>query len=298
VSGLKIDTTTSGGGTGGGSAWTAGGTSSVGGGGTPTSTSSGATEAQVRRVTGSAAYAVFIVGGIAREAEKFWRSGKCIDMHSSTESKTVSPKEQVEFTVEPRGRFDEKPNPAPVDATFSGKASLDPSGVGQAPPVSFTYKAGDKKDDEGTVDLTQTSNRGIGRKTITFTVGETDYRVKDYQGAQYIFNGTKCKGLAGPWELKLTVGGGSGTVTFTIPESLEQVPAKTRFKMTLAGVRSTYKLTGSVVPGTEPDGTPFLTFKFGSGTVTATNENGTVTVPFTDPTTDHIPLETGSFCGT
>jgi hypothetical protein len=298
TSGLTIETTTSGGGTGGGSSWTAGGTSTFGGGQAPTSTSSGATDAQVGRVTGSAAYVVFIVAGIATQAEKFWRSGKCIDMNSSTESRTVSPKEQVEFTVEPRGTFDKRPNPAPVDATFSGKASLDPSGAGQPPPVSFRFKAGDRKDDRGTVELTQTSNRGIGHETITFTVGEADYRVKDYQGAQYIVNGTKCKGLAGPWELKLTVGGGTGTVTFTIPESLKQAPAKTRFKMDLAGASSTYRMTGSVVPGTEADGSPYLTFKLGSGTITTRNASGSITLPYTDPTTDHIPLESGSFCAT
>ncbi len=40
----------------------------------------------------------------------------------------------------------------------------------QAPPASFTFIAGPKQGDKGTIDLTQTGVRGIGKKTVEFTV--------------------------------------------------------------------------------------------------------------------------------
>ena len=297
LSALQIDATTSGGGVGGGSSWTAGGTTSFGGGQAPTSTSTGATPEQVKRVTNGAFYAFWAVSAIAVEAEKFWRSGKCVDMNSSVESKKVAPKEKVTFSVEPRGAFDKQPIDAGVDVKFDGKESLDPVGAGQKPPVSLTYTAGEKKDDKGTVSLTQTSNRGIGSKSITFTVGDQDYKV-NYAGG-YTYTGTKCKGLAGPWTLQLSIGGGSGTVTFTIPESLGPAVATTNYKLAVAGTSSTYKLTGSITPSTDADGKAYLSFKLGSGTITTKTPFGKQgTLAFTDPTTDYIPLETGSFCGT
>jgi len=296
LSGIKVNVTTSGGGIAGGRQWTAGGTSNFGGVGAPTSTSNGATPAQAARVTGGAAYALWAVTGIATQSEDFWRSGKCVDMRSSVESKTVAPKEKVRFTVEPRGKYDQKPINAGVEAKFDGKETLDPSGASLPPPVSFTYTAGEKKDDKGTVSLQQTSNRGIGRKSITFTVGESDYKV-NYAGG-YVYNGTKCKGLAGPWTLQITVGGGNGTVTFTIPENLGPAVATTDYKINVLTTKNTFHLVGTVTPSTDADGKAFLLLALGSGTITQVNPNGSGTFPMTDPTTDSLPLETGSFCGT
>ena len=295
LSGIRIASTTSGGGTAAGNTWTAGGTSSFGGGGAPTVTSNNATPAQVARVTQSAAYAAFVVTGIAVRAEEFWRSGKCVDMNSSVESKTVGPKEQVTFTVAPRGAWDARPIDAGVDATFTGKESLDPSGANLQPPVEFTYKAGDKKDDKGSVSLTQTSVRGIGKKTITFTVGEQDYKV-NYPGAHGLFSGVKCKGLAGPWTLTITIAGGGGTTTFTIPEDLATAPSKTNMKLSVAGTSNTFKLTGTVRAVTSAEGAASLDLWLCSGTLTQQNPNGTGTLSFSEPNHDNIALEVGSFC--
>jgi hypothetical protein len=296
LTGIQIDATTSGGGIGGGSSWTAGGTTSFGGGSAPTSTSNGATPEQAKRVTDGAFYAFWAVSAIAVEAEKFWRSGKCVDMNSSVESKNVAPKEKVTFTVEPRGAFDKQPIDAGLDVMFDGKESLDPSSGNHKPPVSFTYTAGEKKDEKGTISLKQTSNRGIGTKTITFTVGEQDYKI-NYAGG-YVYNGTKCKGLAGPWTVQITVGGGNGTVTFTIPEDLGTAVATTDYKLNVAGTKNTFHLVGTVKASTDADGKAFLILALGSGTITQVNPNGSGTFPMTDPTVDNIPLETGSFCGT
>ena len=294
LSAIQIDTTTSGGGIGGGSSWTAGGHTFFGGGGEATSTSSGASPEQLKRVTDGAFYAIWAVSAIASEAERFWRSGKCVDMNTSFASKSVSPKEKVTFTVEPRGAFDKKSIKAGVDVTFSGKESVEKQGGNQQPPVSLTYTAGEKKDDKGTVSVKQTSVRGIGSTSITFTVGEADYRV-DYAGG-YIYSGTKCKGLPGAWTLQINVGGGTGTVTFTIPENLGPAEATTNYELSIAGTRNTFKLKGKVTPSTDAEGKAFLLLALGSGTLTQQHPDGAITIPYTDPTTDNIPLESGSFC--
>ena len=135
-----------------------------------------------------------------------------------------------------------------------------------------------------------------GEGTVRFTVGDQDYKV-NYAGG-YVYNGTKCKGLAGPWTLQLTVGGGSGTVTFTIPENLGPAVATTSYKLNIVGTSSTYNLRGTITPVVDADGNASLTFKLGSGTITTIANGRKGTLPFADPTTDVIPLETGSFCAT
>lgn len=295
---LQADITTSGGGIGAGSSWTAGGTSSLGGGAEATSTSNGATDEQVTRVNrNGAVYAAWAIGAIAVQAEEFWRSGKCVDMNASIDSKKVAPKEKVTFTVAPRGKWDSQPIDADVSVRFEGKESSDPSSGSHKPPVSITYTAGEKKDDKGSVHLEQTSMRGIGRKSITFTVGDSDYRVGQ-GGMTYVYSGTKCKGLAGPWTLNINVGGGMGTVTFTIPENLGAAVAATSYKLSIAGTSNVFNLTGTVTPKTDAEGKVTLVFALGSGTLTQQHPDGSITLSFSDPTVDNIALETGSFCGT
>jgi hypothetical protein len=110
------------------------------------------------------------LGKVAKEAEHFWRSGACIDMQTSRESGKVKPNEKIELTVTPIGKFDKGQINKPVEAVFSGAKSLDPS-TPQTAPATFNFVAGPNKDDKGTIDLKQTSKRGIGKKTVVFTVG-------------------------------------------------------------------------------------------------------------------------------
>lgn len=105
-----------------------------------------------------------------KAAETFWRSGKCIELKTSEGSRAAQPNEQISLAVDANHAFDKQPVKAPVKATFNGQTSLSPTDTGQAPPASFTFIAGPKQGDKGTIDLTQTGVRGIGKKTVEFTV--------------------------------------------------------------------------------------------------------------------------------
>jgi hypothetical protein len=253
---------------------------------------------QGRSATGYlTAMAASYLGAAAKRAETFWRSGACVEIVADPDSKNVNPKEELKVKVEAKGKFDGREINASVKAAFTGKESLDPANTPQDTPATFTFKAGEKKDDKGTINLEQTSRRGIGKKTVVYTVGGDDYRVANVQGAQYIYSGTKCKGLAGAWTLQLKVGSGTGTVAFTIPESLGKATTSLNFKISVAGTSNTFKMRGSVTPETNAEGATTLILKIGSGTLVQKSKNGTATLQFTDPTTDRIPLEQGSFCG-
>ena len=76
----------------------------------------------------------------------------------------------MSLTVDATHKWDKQPVAAPIKAAFSGQASLSPTDKEQAPPASFTFIAGPKQGDKGTIDLTQTGVRGIGKKTVEFTV--------------------------------------------------------------------------------------------------------------------------------
>jgi hypothetical protein len=117
----------------------------------------------------TAAMAALFMGEVGKEAERFWRSGKCIELTPSRDSGTVRANEQVDLTVEAKEKFGGGRIDEPIEATFSGKESLDP--VGRAvKPAAFTFKAGSQRDDTGIIDLKQTSVRGIGLKHLEFKV--------------------------------------------------------------------------------------------------------------------------------
>lgn len=127
---------------------------------------------RAQRATSSAiAMAANFLSGVANEAEKFWRSGKCVDLETTEESREVDVGEVVEFDVEARQHFDGADIERPVTATFSGIDSIDPSGTLVDTPATFTFTAGSSQGDKGTIQLEQKSRRGIGRKTLEFEVG-------------------------------------------------------------------------------------------------------------------------------
>lgn len=117
----------------------------------------------------AAAMAAVVMGQIGKEAERFWRSGKCINLVPSRDTGTVQANEQVDLTVESKEAFGGGTIDAPIKAAFSGKASLDPTQSDGA-PGHFTFKAGAQKDDKGIIDLEQVSKRGIGKQHLEYTV--------------------------------------------------------------------------------------------------------------------------------
>ena len=164
-------------------------------------TSRNATPANTAQLGSLVAMANHYLAQADKEAETFWRSGKCIEMETDEDSRTVKPGEEIELTSEPVGRFDKEPIDAPVKASFSGTKSLEPADSEVDPPATFTFIAGSKEGDKGTIQLEQTSKRGIGKKTVVFTVGGNDYRVNGTVPGTGGLTGTKCDGIGGAWQL-------------------------------------------------------------------------------------------------
>jgi hypothetical protein len=119
----------------------------------------------------SQAMAQLFLGAVGKEAEQYWRSGECVELVPSRDTGTVQPEEKIDLTVTAKAKFDDRGEiNAPITATFSGKESLDPHDQPTDPPAHFAFKAGKDEGDKGTIDLKQTSRRGIGKKQVTYTV--------------------------------------------------------------------------------------------------------------------------------
>ena len=119
----------------------------------------------------SSTMAQLVLGQVGKETEAFWRSGKCIELTPSRDTGTVNPNEQVDLSVTAAGKFQSAEIAQPISATFSGAQSLDPMGDPAPYPPTFTFIAGPSEGDKGTIDLSQVSNRGIGKRTVEYTVG-------------------------------------------------------------------------------------------------------------------------------
>jgi hypothetical protein len=114
--------------------------------------------------------AIMIVTYLEKEVETFWRSGKCIKLKPSEKSREVNPQEKIELTVESEHHFDQKEVKTPIKAQFTGVKSIDPQDKPVDEPAKFDFVAGEKRGDQGVIELTQTGKRGIGRESVTFTV--------------------------------------------------------------------------------------------------------------------------------
>jgi hypothetical protein len=111
-------------------------------------------------------------GQVAREAETFWRSGECVEVVTSEESRKVDPSEQLDIELSAKAKLSGGEDiDKPFVAAFSGKDRIDPAAGSQMPAHSkLTFVAGSERGDKGTINLTQTSIRGIGKKTLEFEV--------------------------------------------------------------------------------------------------------------------------------
>ena len=139
-----------------------------------TTSSNQATQQQLVGVLAGSAMVDLFLLDMARKAEEFWRSGKCVELTATEQSRQVTPAEVVEFDVTSAGRFDGQAIAAPIVATLQGPRSVSPDGQRQDPPAHVTFTAGDQPDDRGTVTVEQTSKRGIGRTMLDFTVEPRD----------------------------------------------------------------------------------------------------------------------------
>ena len=138
----------------------------------------------------SSAMAQLLLAQIGKETETFWRSGKCIELTPSRDTGKVDPNEQVDLSVTAAGKFQPAEIAQPISATFSGAQSLDPIGDPVPYPPTFTFMAGPNDGDKGTIDLQQVSNRGIGKRTVEFTVGSPHFGgTIHYEGRVAMFLG-------------------------------------------------------------------------------------------------------------
>jgi hypothetical protein len=150
----------------------------VTGGGPSVHSDGSATDAQIAGTVGGRRTSEDYLKVLAKETEKVWRSGKCIILKPSDDTRKVKPKEEIDLTVESHGAFDRAEIKAPIVAKFTGADSLDPKDRPVDEPAKFTFKAGPNKDDKGTIDLKQTSKRGIGLRHIEFTVDQLQLQAK------------------------------------------------------------------------------------------------------------------------
>jgi hypothetical protein len=131
----------------------------------------GASDVQAGEAASTAVtHAALMALEIGAEAERFWRSGKCIELKSSQESREVQPGEQVAISVDATHRFDGGHVAGGIAATFSGSRSIEPVNTPVDAPAEFQFVAGDLRGDKATIDFTQTSRRGIGTTSLEFTV--------------------------------------------------------------------------------------------------------------------------------
>ena len=117
------------------------------------------------------AFAQLFFEAVGKEAEKYWRSGECVELKPSRDTGKVDPEEKIDLTVTSKAKFGDKGEiNAPIVAAFSGKKSLDPHDQPVDAPAHFAFESGKDEGDVGTIDLKQTSRRGIGKKQVIFTV--------------------------------------------------------------------------------------------------------------------------------
>lgn len=118
-----------------------------------------------------------LAAAILGMAEGRWRSGFCLEIIITG----VEDRNQVElsstshFRAIVRHKFEGRELNLPMTAALTGDRSVDPTERTNA-PVEYTYVAGEKPKDTATVNLEARSRRGIARKSIDFTTGDTNWR--------------------------------------------------------------------------------------------------------------------------
>ncbi len=170
------------------------------GSGTYDFTASGATRGELDRAHDGAEKLLGIaVITAASAAERFWRSGKCIEVVPVPNGGDVAANSQTNVVVHVRHRFEGNELDKPVEATIAGVKTIEPSDQKVAAPATFVYVAGPKPGDSADITFRSVSNRGIAEVTVHFTVGG-GWNADRSDGAQSI-KGQKCDGLGGVWRI-------------------------------------------------------------------------------------------------
>ncbi len=200
----------------------------------------GTTMAEVKAAyNGSRTTVALAVYVTAKAAEKFWRSGKCIDVVVAPDGGDVSANSTTSVTAKVRQHFENAELDKAVEATLSGVKSIEPAAKKVPSPATFTYTAGPNPKDAGIVTFKSVSNRGIGEKAVTFTVGG-GWKVEGHDQAGATVDGQKCGGLGGAWKITGHIKDQGITTDSTYVATIDET--------TLAGTY-TYKSVGKVDTG-------------------------------------------------
>lgn len=108
----------------------------------------------------------------AKATETAWRSGMCIRVSASPNGGDVEKDSVTSVKVTVKQRYEGTELDKPVEATFGGVKSLDPTGQKQPAPATFSYTAGSNEGDKGGAAFKSVSNRGIGHTSVQFAVVE------------------------------------------------------------------------------------------------------------------------------
>ena len=136
----------------------------------------GSSDQQISNWAGTSLITESMILAAAREAQKLWREGKCVELQLDHGDEDVQPDAVVQITAKVRHRFDGNDLDKPVVAKLDGVKALEPT-TKQPAPATVTYTAGPDENDVGRVTFTTTSNRGIAEKTIRFIVRPAAWEV-------------------------------------------------------------------------------------------------------------------------
>jgi hypothetical protein len=242
----------------------------------------GSTPDQQGKLWGSTVFFVeTMVTAAANEAEKLWREGKCVEVTVDPEGGDVDASSTTEVTATVRHLFDGGELDKPVVATLTNVKSIEPAGEEQPAPATVTYTAGPNVGDYGRINFKSTSNRGIGEKTVTFTVqsGWTT-TATDPLGST---TGTKCGGVGGDWVIEGTQDlGGVLTVTTRVVVSIDETTLQGTFDFHKdqvgGGTLTIHQSNGAARVVQNEDGSVTMTLDAAPVTLTTTTQFGSQSV--------------------
>lgn len=153
----------------------------------------GATAADLAPLFKSAAYAISVAAIVlGQAAESFWRDGKCVELIVDPDGGDVDANSITDVVAKVKHRFEGNELEVPVEATLAGVAAIDPAGERQPAPATVKYTAGPDDGDVGDVTFKTVSKRGIGKKTVKFTVRPAAWSVtfhgKDTEAFAIVLN--------------------------------------------------------------------------------------------------------------
>ncbi len=199
---------------------------------------------------------------LGQAAERYWRDGKCIEVIVAPAGGDVDANSTTDVVVKVKHRIEGNELTKPVEATLAGVKTIDPEGQKQPAPATFIYTAGPQPDDKGDVEFKSVSNRGIGKKSVTFTVKSTGWTTTatDPLGTT---TGTKCDGVGGDWVIEGTQLLGALTIKIKVVVSIDATTLEGTFDFhkdqTGLGTLTTHQSNGAARIVLNADGSVTMT---------------------------------------